>query len=1394
MLKVNKTNIAIALTLLSATTPSLAEDVVYKGVVNVVAMTPEIEMPTTVLAGVEEYELLARSQHPLCSFTGEDYIAKFGFKKGEAQCLFQWDPSIADLDISGLTAKGIFQAGGEVRLPYTVSAYVGSNFQHTTIYSGEFILQVTEPNAPVITSLTGTWGNESKSGFEQTNYNSRAGLVKLDVSVEPQPYKQVIKHESAECIVIPNESGCSIYVDKEPLGDGVNLTGEVSLPIDVNSVTQYFTNNPSNLVAKWDYRPPELIKFDYHVGTDVPDQKEVNVNGSPVLLQKGQAIVAFSSPHANLVGEDFWNLSDARIRIKTQEGFEHQTFLDVGDERIRFSIPYLSAGKEYFVEPESQEMIGDVIVYRYSLDKVPDGMYDATLEIKDKYGNGQTHTYADNRFDRFPPAIEFLFGGKRVGEIRELYFTDDLGAVAFSGWDDGSKITSFTLGGIELPTTTDRENVRFVIENIADQLNHGETYEVVVAAEDATGNKATKSLELVYNPATFSLDGVPAIMHQNVEAGSFKVNQRDGRCTRATSEEIATLITAVNRKACTIVWNNIPAGMEEVFYGVTSVITGAPTELGENVVSFDVMYHNTTGSSLRVASGKKVFNVVPASDIQLELDNRNLLAEDVVGAEFGRSLLSRYTMNVSPGAVNLRSEFGENGDFEERDYNQLYRSEDYTLNGVINDYAGIERPVFDRYQVTTTAKYTLAPERLTTKTFDVIRLPDERINAALSYGGEVVLSTDNVTLKANIGRFDRSSNGYIYDVNTMGEWSVYPIIKTSDETIPLADPVFVDTNGEASFTVSAQTLFDVSSKVYLVANIKSPHPEYEREILSRATHVEVLKGTGVEGTIETRTLTGRIPFSTSVRFSYNSREDQLASTGIQWEVSDDGVSWSAVEDKRDSTLLYFTLREPTEKYVRVKTENVSTGDISYSDTLKLVSYRQARLQVSAPRHIYPGQSVELALADYYEPIDDSWGDTQWSFDDGETWIDGNTIQTHVFDEAGRQTVKARFKYIDAASVNDDRAWSEATFYANVVEPRPVVTRINAPMLAEAGVPLDVTSLSYNPHSGIELPIKNEWTLPNGETRNVESFEFTFTAEELLDSEQLEFKLTSWVEGYRAQTESTARKSVRGWGYDFATLPISLSLNTNILVAPSNIYATVNIPYIFAPGVEFNYEWVIDESMARFEYTNRRSALIVAEQAGMHKIKVIVRDNRGGVKELTQFIDVVEAESMVGNIKLYGSNPHNRAPLMISATARANPGHPRDYASSYEWSVNGVVQPEFTQSLMRYEALEPGTYNVSVKVTSNYGQFESFSETITVIPNEVPVCEPVMQQTSTNITLMPTCRDTDGRIIAYRWMWNGQEQGPYGSQIRFSKAQYPTLKVEFIAIDDSGGETRGSFEW
>src|SRR5690554_1920930 len=442
MLKVNKTNIAIALTLLSATTPSLAEDVVYKGVVNVVAMTPEIEMPTTVLAGVEEYELLARSQHPLCSFTGEDYIAKFGFKKGEAQCLFQWDPSIADLDISGLTAKGIFQAGGEVRLPYTVSAYVGSNFQHTTIYSGEFILQVTEPNAPVITSLTGTWGNESKSGFEQTNYNSRAGLVKLDVSVEPQPYKQVIKHESAECIVIPNESGCSIYVDKEPLGDGVNLTGEVSLPIDVNSVTQYFTNNPSNLVAKWDYRPPELIKFDYHVGTDVPDQKEVNVNGSPVLLQKGQAIVAFSSPHVNLVGEDFWNLSDARIRIKTQEGFEHQTFLDVGDERIRFSIPHLSAGKEYFVEPESQEMIGDVIVYRYSLDKVPDGMYDATLEIKDKYGNGQTHTYADNRFDRFPPAIEFLFGGKRVGEIRELYFTDDLGAVAFSGWDDGSKITS----------------------------------------------------------------------------------------------------------------------------------------------------------------------------------------------------------------------------------------------------------------------------------------------------------------------------------------------------------------------------------------------------------------------------------------------------------------------------------------------------------------------------------------------------------------------------------------------------------------------------------------------------------------------------------------------------------------------------------------------------------------------------------------------------------------------------------------------------------------------------------------------------------------------------------------------------------------------------------------
>jgi hypothetical protein len=1384
----------ISLTLLSASMGISADEVVYSGSINIPDLTPEINLPDTILAGVAEYELLAKAQHPLCSFTGDSEIAMNSFIKGQARCLFEWGDIGNGIAVEGLTAEGVFAAGGTVTLPYTISAYTGSSKALTQVYTGEVVLQVTEPDTPAITTVRGAWDHEEKEGFEQINYNATAGLNRVDVSVTPQPYEQIVTTTSGECIVPADQSGCSIIVDMPPLGDELNLTGEEVIPLSVNSVTRYFTEQANNLTARWDYRPPELVAFDYHVGSNIAEQKEVDVNGTLITIAKDEAIVAMRSPHFGMVESDFWNLKDARIRIQTEEGFEHQLYADVGDERIRFDIPYLRAGNEYFVDPTSTEVVGDVILYRYSLSEVPDGKYEVTLDIRDYYGNGKPVAYADNTFDRFPPAIEFLFGGRKTSRITELYFTDDLGAVAFSGWNDGSKITSFNLGGVELPTSGEQDNIRFVTENIGSQLNRGETYEVIVTAEDATGNKSSKSIELVYNPATFTLDGVPEVMHQNVEAGSFKVNQRDGRCTRATSTEMASLITAVNRKACVIQWNQIPAGMEEVFYGVTSVLTGAPATLGENTVSFDVMYHNVTGEVLRVADGVKTFNVVPASDIELNLDSRNLLSENVVGAEYGRSLLSRYTMNVSPGAVKLRSDFGADGAFEEREYNQLQRSENYTLNGVINDYAGIDRPIFDRYQVTTTANYMLAPERKTTKVYDVIRLPDERITANISYSGDVVLSTENVALKANIGRFERASNGYVYDASTMGEWTVYPALQTEAGIMKLAEPVKVDAAGEAMFDVSAKTLFDVSSKVYLVANIESPHPEYAREMKSRATYVEVLKGTSVEGGLETRVRTGRVPFSTSVRFDYNTREDQLASSGIQWEVSDDGVTWTPVEDKRDSTLIYFTLREPTEKYVRVKTENISTGDVSYSDTIKLISYRQARLQINAPRHIYPGQEVTFNLADYYEPIDNSWGDTQWSFDGGETWVDGDVNQVHTFASAERHLVKARFKYIDAVDVNNEKAWSEATFYANVVEPRPVVTRINAPMIAEAGVPMDVTSLTYNPHSGIELPIISEWTLPDGTTRTADAFQYTFTAEELLDTDQLEFKLTSWVEGYRAQTEASATKTVRGWGYDFESLPINLTLNTNILVAPSNIYAAVSMPYIFAPGVEFTYEWIIDESMARVEYTNNRSALIVAQQPGMHTVKVIVRDNRGGVKELTKFIDVVEAEQMQGSITLYSSNRYNRAPVMISATSRANPGHPRDYANTYKWSVNGVVQPEFTQSMLRYEALNPGTYNIEVEVTSNYGQVERFSESLTVIPNELPTCQPNMTVTDTTVTLTPTCLDPDGRIIAYRWFWNGQEQGPYGSQIRFNKTLDPSLKVEFIAVDDSGGETKGNFEW
>ena len=239
---------------------------------------------------------------------------------------------------------------------------------------------------------------------------------------------------------------------------------------------------------------------------------------------------------------------------------------------------------------------------------------------------------------------------------------------------------------------------------------------------------------------------------------------------------------------------------------------------------------------------------------------------------------------------------------------------------------------------------------------------------------------------------------------------------------------------------------------------------------------------------------------------------------------------------------------------------------------------------------------------------------------------------------------------------------------------------------------------------------------------------------------------------------------------------------------------MDVPYFYAPGVELSYEWVLPEGV---EVTRTSASLtyLTVHQPGVQQIGLRVLDNRGNVREVYEFIDVVEADPMVVGMELRPSNAFMRVPVSIGFKTNGRPGHPNDRMESYRWLLNGVEQVGESRSSATLQFTEPGDYEVSVEFTSRFGQSETLVEQVSVVPNQPPVCEPFITETSSSVTVNANCKDEDGRIVSIRYTWreDGYETSG-GTRLRFTKSLHERLNVIIRAVDDSGAQTTSEINW
>ena len=90
--------------------------------------------------------------------------------------------------------------------------------------------------------------------------------------------------------------------------------------------------------------------------------------------------------------------------------------------------------------------------------------------------------------------------------------------------------------------------------------------------------------------------------------------------------------------------------------------------------------------------------------------------------------------------------------------------------------------------------------------------------------------------------------------------------------------------------------------------------------------MRIVLGTGVSGELASNQVRGKVPFTTLVRYDYDSIEDMVAGNDAVWLKSKDNKSWETMDEYSGRSAIPFFMGEAGDYYVKAKIcfQNVST--------------------------------------------------------------------------------------------------------------------------------------------------------------------------------------------------------------------------------------------------------------------------------------------------------------------------------------------------------------------------------------------------------------------------------------------------------------------------------------
>lgn len=623
------------------------------------------------------------------------------------------------------------------------------------------------------------------------------------------------------------------------------------------------------------------------------------------------------------------------------------------------------------------------------------------------------------------------------------------------------------------------------------------------------------------------------------------------------------------------------------------------------------------------------------------------------------------------------------------------------------------------------------------------------------------ITTEDSIVNGTLAKWNPYRRGFEYSYATSGHWRVQ-LHRFLDRvnTEPIGSPVDVE-EGAGRFSINLGRL-PAGAYPILATAVITDEVAVNPASTSKMQFLPVANGDAIQARLISKNTDGYAPFKAGVGLIFEDMKRVRDISKIIFEMSKDaGVTWEVMPDdpkQRKTTFSKgFVLDTAQDVQIRAKIITNRSNVVFYTDPLDFSAYDLPSYAIAGPSFVMTGRPFTLSI------VNKGIGSAEFSWK-----VEALTLNTPItgvgtsidltFNNPDNYKVTVVGKAVGAP---DESRVVLPVIKTGWIQARPADLAnpaISGPSLIETGKPHVFKAIVPKLPAGAVEKVVGQWILPNGD-KIPGTGDLTFIPPHNPNGAPTSYSTISyeaWLEGIPT-IRRTARWTPKTWTYSF---PSNWTMMTYLKdpVAPATVtFNTEPVGTLYTNNEPLTYTWQFPPS-AKVIGQKAGGAIIELAEAGSHNAVLTVNDTRGNSAVITSnTVQVTPSPPLSLAVSGGIQDRWNRAPSTAFVAAKLLTVPKADYVTGYVYKVNGV---EVMRSNMAYAALpisDAGTYEIEVTANTKNGKFGSNTTSLTFVEGTPPTCSIASAGDGvTGLSLKANCVSTQGYVIGYRWLVNGEE--------------------------------------